>query len=643
MKSALLLIVMGTLLGLVACTTETVKEVPVDRVVTQEVVREVPVEKIVEVEKEVIRTVEVEKPVEVIREVVKEIRVPGETIVVEKEVVREVPMEVVVEKEVVREVPKEVVVLKEVVREVEVVVIATAVPIPFGAPKRGGTVVWAGQADPPSIDLYCHTTSRGGVGGHVYERLFAWNAERTKGLPQMIDSWTLSDSGRDYTFTLRDRLVFHDGGAVTAADAVASTIRWSGSAHSLPKVVWEIASPQQTVVDSKTWEMTTGKPFGLWPVYMAFNGVYVQPSSIAVTPPEMCIDPLTQAIGSGPYTFVEWIPGDRVVMERFSDYVPRTDPADGSGGGKIAYFDLIRSVFISDASAKVAGLRTGQINILSTVAGDFREQLVVDPEVTVAVVGPGTPPYLWFNKTTKPFWNKKVRQAFLMAADMEAWMIASFGEGGDWTLDCAIFMSDGPWATQVGCDKYYKPDGIDLEAARALYKEGLEEEGMTLDDEINLLAANNIFYMDGGGSYTKQVLELLGSPVNRPNIDWATVIQWKINGCGLDYVPGSTAPGGGWHMYHTRTGPFDPLTNDGFSKTTSCGWQSPELDSLIEDWLTAPTLKEQKELIDEMQLLVYEEVPYIQIGSGLSLMAYRNEMAYTPTAGGFTLTGAWFK
>ena len=39
-KSALLLIVMGALLGLVACTTETVKEVPVDRVVTQEVVRE---------------------------------------------------------------------------------------------------------------------------------------------------------------------------------------------------------------------------------------------------------------------------------------------------------------------------------------------------------------------------------------------------------------------------------------------------------------------------------------------------------------------------------------------------------------------------------------------------------------------------
>ncbi len=75
---------------------EVIREVPVEKVVTREVVKEVPVEKIVEVEKEVVRTVEVEKPVEVIKEVVREVEVPGETVVVEKEVVREVAVEKVV-------------------------------------------------------------------------------------------------------------------------------------------------------------------------------------------------------------------------------------------------------------------------------------------------------------------------------------------------------------------------------------------------------------------------------------------------------------------------------------------------------------------------------------------------------------------
>ena len=115
---------------LLACTSdpvevEVIKEVMVPGetvVVKEEVIREVPVE--VVVEKEVVKEVEVEVVVE--KEVVKEVRVPGETVVVEKEVVKEVEVEVVVEKEVVKEVrvPGETVVVeKEVVKEVEVEVV----------------------------------------------------------------------------------------------------------------------------------------------------------------------------------------------------------------------------------------------------------------------------------------------------------------------------------------------------------------------------------------------------------------------------------------------------------------------------------------------------------------------------------------
>ena len=101
-----------TLLAALACTSEVVKEVEVPGetvVVEKEVVREVPVEKVVTVEKEII----------------KEVAVPGETVVVEKEVIREVPVEkiVTVEREVIKEVevPGETVVVeKEVVKEVKV-------------------------------------------------------------------------------------------------------------------------------------------------------------------------------------------------------------------------------------------------------------------------------------------------------------------------------------------------------------------------------------------------------------------------------------------------------------------------------------------------------------------------------------------
>ena len=517
--------------------------------------------------------------------------------------------------------------------------VATPAPV-MSMPKSGGTVNWAGFANPPSVDIACHTTFSGGVRHHVYDGFFAWNANRSAALPQMIGEWSLSDDARTYTFTLRDNLAFHDGSPVTAEDAVATTLRWGGSTHAIAKQVWDIVNPQHTVVDETTWEMGMSQTFGLWPIYQAFNGAWIQPASIAGTvPPDECVDPETQVIGSGPYQFVEWIPGDRVVMDRNFRYIPRADEADGGGGGKIAYFDRINMVVVADASTRAAGLQTGQIHITNSVPGDFRDQLEAADGVNVRVFGPASPPNLIFNKTAPPMNNKKARKAVLLAADMEAWMTASFGAGGDWILCGSVFMCDGPWATTAGTKIYFDPPN--LEEARRLWNEALEEEGY--DGQIVLLAANNIDYMDGGGSYTKQVLEQLHDDVWRPNVDWATVIQWKNSGCDKPIDPNSNTPGGGWHMYHTRTGPFDPLTLEPFSKTWSCGWLNPNVDRLVDAWLAAPTLEEQKSLIDEMQELIYEEVPYIHLGDGLRLMAFRDEVEFVPIDGGFLLTGAWFK
>lgn len=91
---------------------EVVKEVPVEKVVTKTV--EVPVEKVVVVEKPIEKIVEKEVIKEVEKVVEKKVEVPVEKVVV-KEVVKEVPVEKEVIKEVVKEVPVEVEVIKEVV------------------------------------------------------------------------------------------------------------------------------------------------------------------------------------------------------------------------------------------------------------------------------------------------------------------------------------------------------------------------------------------------------------------------------------------------------------------------------------------------------------------------------------------------
>ena len=72
-----------------------------------------------------------------------------------------------------------------------------------GAPKYGGTVLWA-VGNTPSVDWSCHTTFRGGVSNHVYESFFVFDHNRVEAIPMSLSSWSLNDAGDQFTFTLRD-------------------------------------------------------------------------------------------------------------------------------------------------------------------------------------------------------------------------------------------------------------------------------------------------------------------------------------------------------------------------------------------------------------------------------------------------------
>ena len=94
----------------------------------------------------------------------------------------------------------------------------------------------------------------------IYDTLFAMDETFTP-QPQMVDTWTQSDDGMNWSFTLRDGLNWHDGSAVTAADCVASLERWGkrdGMGQALMKHMGSM-----TAINDKTFEMKLAKPFGL--------------------------------------------------------------------------------------------------------------------------------------------------------------------------------------------------------------------------------------------------------------------------------------------------------------------------------------------------------------------------------------------
>jgi peptide/nickel transport system substrate-binding protein len=183
-------------------------------------------------------------------------------------------------------------------------------------------------------------TTAGVVQSHahmIYDQLFGRDANQ-RPQPQMVSAWTVSDDALTWRFALRDGLAFHDGAAVTVTDVVASLRRW-GARDPHGRQIMAITEALEPEADGKSFTWRLRRPYGLMLDALskpAGNMPAIMPAHVAAIDPFTAI---TGTIGSGPFIFVreEWIPGSKVVYRRNPAYVPRSEPASGTAGGKVAH------------------------------------------------------------------------------------------------------------------------------------------------------------------------------------------------------------------------------------------------------------------------------------------------------------------
>src|SRR5438105_1194164 len=101
-----------------------------------------------------------------------------------------------------------------------------AYPAAAAEPKAGGALRFIPQADLRALDpIWTTAYITRNHGYMVYDTLFGTDAQ-LKPQPEMVERWEVSADKLRYTFTLRERLKFHDGQPVRSADCVASLARW---------------------------------------------------------------------------------------------------------------------------------------------------------------------------------------------------------------------------------------------------------------------------------------------------------------------------------------------------------------------------------------------------------------------------------
>ena len=291
------------------------------------------------------------------------------------------------------------------------------------------TLKFVPEADLRSLDpIWTTAYITRNYGYMVYDTLFAVN-EKFEVQPQMVERWTLSDDKLAYTFVLRDGLKWHDGQPVRAIDCIASIERWA-KRDALGQKLADLTD-SWTPVDEKTFTLKLKKPFPLTLDALAkpsSNVPFIMPERVAKTD---AFTQITELVGSGPFKMLkdEWVPGNKVVFAKNTDYLPRKEAPSWASGGKIVKVDRVEWIYIPDSATAAAALNAGEVDWWQMVPPDLVPLLAKNKDIKVENTDPlGSIGLLRFNQLHPPFNNPKMRQALLYLVNQQDYALAIAGD-----------------------------------------------------------------------------------------------------------------------------------------------------------------------------------------------------------------------
>ena len=341
----------------------------------------------------------------------------------------------------------------------------------FSQDRFGGTLIWVPQGSVGNLDSMTSGSAIGrGVSWHFWESLAQWDSQGFIN-PDMADSWAVD--GGEYTFTLRDDLIWHDGSAVLPEDVEASIARFLQQDKSFSPILNQIWEGFETV-DDKTFKITLSEQSALLMTALGYVGG-TQPNIMPKeTAEKYAVGELVQDfVASGPYEFVSWDPGNEIILDRFEDYVPRREEPSYRAGAKLAYFDRLHMKEIPDQETRIAAVLTGTVDFLDVVSSDFYQEALDNADQVAIHIGiPGAQPDVMFN-TRNPLLGfsesgRKIRQAVQAAVNAED-VMKGYGDPRLWQLCPSLQMCGTPWAEHTDNEDLYNQN--DVERAKKLLAE----------------------------------------------------------------------------------------------------------------------------------------------------------------------------
>jgi peptide/nickel transport system substrate-binding protein len=490
-----------------------------------------------------------------------------------------------------------------------------ALAAPFACPATGGDLVFGQEANINSLDqMTSNTISTRNIAMNIFETLVTRD-ENNRPILELAESMEEAPDRLSYTFKLRRNVVFHNGKPMTSADVAASFDRYkriSVQRNTLDNVAgWETPDPQTFVI----------KMARVQPTFIEALSSFSVP--IVIAPAEAKDDPAQQlrSIGTGPFRLAEFVPGSHARLVRYDGYQPNTtfEQRTGFGGYKQACLNSVTFRIVTEASARVAGLETGELQAVEDIPTKSVDALKRNAAVTVL------PLLNWWiqislpNTANPPTDNIKFRQAVQAALGMEDIMDAA--TDGNYKLNVGFQYPNQPSYTDAGKETY---NINDPERAKRL----LRESGYR-GETIVILTNRDYPSMYNAALVQQQQLQAIGIKAELRVVDWPTSVQMS-----------QQVNSNQWHFFHSGWGTqpaLGALATMQFLASPGANYRprddkgDPDVEAAWTEMNTGATEAIRNAAFARMQRLVLERAYAYPFGSLTKVQAVRaNVQGFTP-------------
>lgn len=461
------------------------------------------------------------------------------------------------------------------------------------------TTLRIGLAEDP--DIMDPTLARTYVGRIVFasfcDKLFDID-EKLNFVPQLALSHETSADGLNVTIKLRPNVKFHDGEPFNAEAAKFSLDRHREMTGSFRKP--ELASVDHVdVVDPLTIKIVLKAPYA--PLISQLTdraGMMVSPKAAKAAGDKFGLHPVC----AGPYKFVERVPQDRIVVEKFADYWNK----DKISIDRIVYLPIV------DGTVRLANLKSGGLDLVERVLATDIKAVRADPKLKLATAlelgyqGIDINVANGERANTPLAKSAKVRQAFSLAIDREALTQVVFN--GEFVPGNQWVSPENPWF-----QKNYPVPKRDIAKAKALMKEA----GVTAPFDVDFMVPK--------GEETQAVAEVLQAMVAEIGInlkirvtEFATSLKQGEIGEYQAYLlawSGRPDPDGNLYIFHRCKAPQnDP------------GYCNPEVDKLLDEGRAQPDMAQRKAIYEKLTKIILEDIPKLYLYHRRVLIAHTDRL-----------------